>query len=218
MDTMQTVSCPHEQDYSQHDSGQGFFLTVIFSAVLSGKMFVFDGLLGVSRTVKLRHRQVDCVVCGQKPSISALIDYHLFCGASAPNDTTPNVAILTAADRISCQEYHSIVMSGREHILIDVRPKTEFAICHLDNSISILAISIHHSHSPSAVLWLPLPLVTIMLCIIIFLTSSLDIPLTSLESDPTTVFLHHTAASPGILLVGGLVRGGGGGYCLGNRK
>jgi adenylyltransferase/sulfurtransferase len=98
-------------------------------------MFIFDGLNGVSRTVKLRNRQPNCAVCGETPSISSLIDYQHFC---AGEDKSCSVSLLAMEDRISCQDYHSLAESGVEHFLVDVRPKTEFSICHLQNSISIL--------------------------------------------------------------------------------
>lgn len=101
-------------------------------------MFVFDGLSGVSRTVKLRYRQPNCLVCGENPSILSLIDYQHFCGSCTPGDERVS---LDAEDRVSCQEYHSVVQSGKKHLLIDVRPKTEFAICHLENAISILRLT-----------------------------------------------------------------------------
>ena len=48
-------------------------------------MLVFDGFEGIFRTVKLRPRMPECVVCGDNPSITELIDYEQFCGAS-PDD------------------------------------------------------------------------------------------------------------------------------------
>jgi hypothetical protein len=35
------------------------------------------------RTMKLRPRKKDCVVCGENPSITQLIDYVQFCGRGA---------------------------------------------------------------------------------------------------------------------------------------
>lgn len=96
---------------------------------------MFDGLTSCSRTVKLRERRVDCVVCGEIPSISSLIDYELFCG-SRSYDEACNQTLLNASDRISCQEYHTVITRAEQHILIDVRQKTEFEICHLNNAIS----------------------------------------------------------------------------------
>ena len=106
-------------------------------AVLAGKMFIFDGLSGTSRTIKLRQRQVDCLVCGANPSIASLVDYQAFCGCGA-TDKVPSLSLLSSSDRVSCQEYHSVVTSRTKHLLIDVRSTVEFAICHLDNAISIL--------------------------------------------------------------------------------
>ena len=111
-------------------------LTCINIAVLSGKMFVFDGLNATSRTVQLRARQPNCAVCGECPSVTALIDYQVFCG-SAESCAAPPV-MLSEEDRISCQDYHSILEMGETHLLLDVRQKTEFEICHLGNALRIL--------------------------------------------------------------------------------
>lgn len=103
-------------------------------------MFVFDGLAGSSRTVTLRGRQPKCIVCGDSPTVSTLIDYQAFCGSCAADDRILELSLLADEDRITCQEYHSVVSRGKQHHLIDVRPKTEFEICHLNNAISILII------------------------------------------------------------------------------
>lgn len=101
-------------------------------------MFVFDGLAGSSRTVTLRGRQPKCVVCGDSPTLSTLIDYQAFCGTCAADDKVHELSLLASEDRLTCQDYHSIVLTGEQHYLIDVRPKIEFEICHLNNAISIL--------------------------------------------------------------------------------
>ena len=100
-------------------------------------MLVFDGLAGCSRTVTLRGRQVNCSVCGECPSLTELIDYQTFCGSCA-TDKVQELSLLAHEERITCQDYQSVLLSGKEHYLIDVRPETEFEICHLDHAISIL--------------------------------------------------------------------------------
>ena len=59
------------------------FLT--FLASFCQKMLLFDGQEGTFRTIKLRPRQPDCIVCGPRPVITELIDYQQFCG-SQPDD------------------------------------------------------------------------------------------------------------------------------------
>ena len=48
-------------------------------------LLLFDGLLGAFRSVRLRGRQPDCAVCGDRPTVTQLQDYVQFCGA-APTD------------------------------------------------------------------------------------------------------------------------------------
>ena len=63
-----------------------FFILILFLFVLasfSGKLLLYDAWAGSFRSIKLRGRQLGCVVCGDTPSINALQDYELFCGAKA---------------------------------------------------------------------------------------------------------------------------------------
>jgi adenylyltransferase/sulfurtransferase len=46
---------------------------------LIGRMMHFDTLAGEVRTLKLR-RDPKCVVCGEHPTVTKLIDYEMFCG------------------------------------------------------------------------------------------------------------------------------------------
>jgi adenylyltransferase/sulfurtransferase len=46
---------------------------------LSGRLLLFDALSMEFRTVRIR-RDPDCVVCGDHPTVTALIDYEEFCG------------------------------------------------------------------------------------------------------------------------------------------
>lgn len=88
------------------------------------------------RTFKMRNRQINCAVCGNNPSItrnhieSNKFDYHLFCGRPVPFSVDPKY-------RVTVDEYAEIVLSQKPHILIDVRPKEQFQITSLPNSINI---------------------------------------------------------------------------------
>ena len=89
------------------------------------------------RSIKLRGKRKGCLSCSDKATIteeslkSASVDYAAFCASTspvAPADT----------NRISAKEY-SKVREGAEspHILVDVREKVQFDICHLKGSINI---------------------------------------------------------------------------------
>ena len=105
----------------------------------SQRLLVFDGLSGVTRTVKLRPKQPSCAVCGEDPTITRLIDYELFCGSRA-DDKSEGLSILEPDQRVSCQRYKEVVDSGSTHLLLDVREPVQYEICHLENSTSELMI------------------------------------------------------------------------------
>ncbi|XP_067013494.2 adenylyltransferase and sulfurtransferase MOCS3 [Anabrus simplex] len=104
--------------------------------ILSGSLLLFDGSDLKFRTVRLRARDPNCSVCGENPTVSALIDYEQFCGARA-NDKDHSVQLLDASQRISASDYKDINNNDIPHILIDVRSPMEFEICHLDGSLNI---------------------------------------------------------------------------------
>ena len=94
------------------------------------------------RSVRLRGKRPACPSCSTSPTItrqsllSGSLDHIAFCGiASDPN-------ILPNTDRISATEYSKIHHEARQgqvqaHILIDVREKPQFDICHLQHSLNI---------------------------------------------------------------------------------
>ncbi|KAH9272739.1 hypothetical protein BASA83_004941 [Batrachochytrium salamandrivorans] len=99
----------------------------------SQKMLLFDATQGSFRTVKLRGKNPSCEVCGTNPTITEPIDYIQFCGVS-PHDKTPDLQVSGDDERISVKEYHSIVMAGTPHLLLDVREKVQYDICSLSQS------------------------------------------------------------------------------------
>ncbi|CAO3699695.1 unnamed protein product [Rhizopus stolonifer] len=99
---------------------------LIFSA-MSNPMF---------RTMRLRQKKKDCAICGENPTITELIDYVQFCQGQA-NDDVIDECILKREERIDVNEYHQIVEKGKPHLLVDVRPKVQYDICHLPNSLHI---------------------------------------------------------------------------------
>lgn len=100
------------------------------------QLLMFDAQDGRFRCIKLRAKQAGCVVCGEMPTVTELQDYESFCGSSA-TDKCRRLNLLSAEQRVSVQEYKSIVDCGTPHLLLDVRPKVEVDICHLPVSINI---------------------------------------------------------------------------------
>ncbi|EGG21729.1 molybdenum cofactor synthesis 3 [Cavenderia fasciculata] len=106
--------------------------------VLAGRLVIYDGQQATFKTVRLRTRRPNCVVCGDAPTITQLIDYTQFCQSPYSESSGK------AADRIdtnlivSCKDYHQhVYTTNSPHILLDVRPKIQFDICSIPNSINI---------------------------------------------------------------------------------
>ena len=96
----------------------------------AGRLVLYDGLDGTFRCVKVRGRQKNCAACGDSPTITKLIDYESFCGASA-GDKCQKLNILSPSERISAPEYAAFVKTGKPHLLVDVRTPVELEITKL---------------------------------------------------------------------------------------
>uniref|UniRef100_A0A6A7G899 Adenylyltransferase and sulfurtransferase MOCS3 homolog n=1 Tax=Hirondellea gigas TaxID=1518452 RepID=A0A6A7G899_9CRUS len=103
---------------------------------LSSAMLLFNGLRGSFQKIKLRSKQPHCVVCGDNPTITKLIDYEQFCGAKA-EDKEAGVSLLSRDQRLTVLEYKNMLASGSNHLLLDVRQPVELGICCLDNAVNI---------------------------------------------------------------------------------
>lgn len=115
--------------------------------VTSGRMLLFDAMETKFINIRLRPKNVNCVVCGKQPIIRELIDYEEFCGAKA-NDKNPNLNLLKKEERITVEEYNRIVKdNSKPHVLVDVRSSEEYQICHLQNSINIPFTAINEDHN-----------------------------------------------------------------------
>ncbi|KAL3279397.1 hypothetical protein HHI36_016907 [Cryptolaemus montrouzieri] len=101
--------------------------------VMSGRLLIFDASSTTFLNVKLRKKQETCDVCGLKPKITQLIDYEQFCGSKA-HDKVIDINILTEVENICVKELATL---EKESVIIDVRPKIEYEICKLPNTINI---------------------------------------------------------------------------------
>lgn len=104
---------------------------------LSGRLFSFDALSFGSRIFKLR-RRADNPLNGERPSITALIDYEQFCGLKNPAETR-------AVKEISVEEFLDLQVSGEPFQLIDVREPHEYAIANLGAELIPLDTVTEHS-------------------------------------------------------------------------
>jgi adenylyltransferase/sulfurtransferase len=93
---------------------------------LIGRLLVYDALEMSFRTLKLR-KNPDCLICGEHPKITGLIDYDEFCGvkpvAETPADVVPEITVTELAARLKAG------LGGAR--LIDVREPNEWDIVRI---------------------------------------------------------------------------------------
>ncbi len=94
---------------------------------LVGRLLLIDTLQMSFRTLKLR-RNPDCVVCGDSPTQTTLIDYEAFCGV--PSATHPGEAEASFPE-LDVHELKTRLDAGDEVILLDVRNPFEREIASL---------------------------------------------------------------------------------------
>ncbi|CAG8494937.1 19362_t:CDS:10 [Dentiscutata erythropus] len=88
------------------------------------------------RSVKLRSKKSNCVICSDHPTITTLQDYVQFCGSGAL-DKSPSVKLLGDDERIDPKSYCALRAKGIPHVLVDVREPVQFDICNLSGSLNI---------------------------------------------------------------------------------
>ena len=98
---------------------------------LVGRFLVYDALRMRFRELKLR-RDPDCPVCGDRPTVTELIDYEQFCGvapaAGAPVDGAGDATVEQLKARLDCSE---------DIFILDVREPQEHRICAIPGSTLI---------------------------------------------------------------------------------
>jgi molybdopterin/thiamine biosynthesis adenylyltransferase/rhodanese-related sulfurtransferase/molybdopterin converting factor small subunit len=98
---------------------------------LVGRLMLYDALNMQFRELKLR-RDVGCPICGDHPTIKALIDYDAFCGITPPKASTT-----TSVPEIPVEELKKRLDRGDEVFVLDVREPNEFQICRIEGSTLI---------------------------------------------------------------------------------
>src|SRR3989475_5768841 len=93
---------------------------------LIGRLLLFDALEMKFRELKLR-RDPECPLCGDKPTITQLIDYEMFCGIPAtPATSGPHPDEVTVQDMKRALEDPKLGIK-----VIDVRDPEEYQIAHV---------------------------------------------------------------------------------------
>jgi molybdopterin/thiamine biosynthesis adenylyltransferase/rhodanese-related sulfurtransferase/molybdopterin converting factor small subunit len=100
---------------------------------LAGRLLLLDALSMEFRTMKLR-RDPACPVCGDHPTVKALIDYQQFCGIPA---ATAAAASTPAVPEISVDALKTALDRGDHPWILDVREPREFEICRVPGSVLI---------------------------------------------------------------------------------
>lgn len=125
---------------------------------LDSKLLLFDGATSGCRTVKMRSRMPDCIVCSEGSSFSVeKFDYEAFSShttssvngskqpehAAEPEPTLSEKRVTQL--RLSVHQLASLreEKSLSQYALIDVRPPIEFDICHLAEAKSIPLSTLH---------------------------------------------------------------------------
>ena len=88
---------------------------------LIGRVLMVDGLNMKMNELTLR-KDPNCAVCGEKPTVTSLIDYEEFCGGHS----------VEMNDEISVEELNQRMKAGEEIVLLDVRQQFEYDIANLN--------------------------------------------------------------------------------------
>jgi molybdopterin/thiamine biosynthesis adenylyltransferase/rhodanese-related sulfurtransferase len=93
---------------------------------LIGRLMHYDALAMKFREFKVR-RNPSCPMCGDHPTIHALVDYEQFCGVRGQEAPAPKA---TAAE-ITVEELKKRMDRKEELFVLDVRNPNEFQICRI---------------------------------------------------------------------------------------
>jgi molybdopterin/thiamine biosynthesis adenylyltransferase/rhodanese-related sulfurtransferase/molybdopterin converting factor small subunit len=97
--------------------------------ILLNRLLLFDAWRMKFRELKLR-KNTNCPMCGEKPTIKALIDYEEFCGMRPK----PGATVAAAPAQITANELDAWIKRGDNPQIIDVREPHEFEIARIPNT------------------------------------------------------------------------------------
>lgn len=100
-------------------------------ASLSGRLLHYDALEMAWREFKMR-KDPGCPICGEEPTIKALIDYEGFCGMPAREGEAPAEMNLCSASNLSARR-----VANEELVLLDVREADEVKVARIEGALWI---------------------------------------------------------------------------------
>ncbi len=100
---------------------------------LAGRLLLYNALEMQFEYVKLR-KNPNCKVCGEHPSVTALIDYEAFCGVPGRGHESGSAG---ADWDISAGDLAARLRSGDAPLLLDVREPHELEISALEGAVNI---------------------------------------------------------------------------------
>ncbi len=102
---------------------------------LVGRLMIYDALEMEYRKLKVR-KDPGCVLCGEHPTVTGLIDYEAFCGA-----ISEEAADAAAGSTISVSQLEHMLKERdngeRDFVLVDVREPNEYEINKIPGSVLI---------------------------------------------------------------------------------
>ena len=96
---------------------------------LIGRLLLIDVLKMQFRELALE-RDPDCPMCGERATITRLIDYDAFCGMTPPAPEAGPMSL-----ELTALELRDALATKRPITLLDVREQWEFDLCHLPGAL-----------------------------------------------------------------------------------
>ncbi|HEY9404119.1 MAG TPA: molybdopterin-synthase adenylyltransferase MoeB [Pyrinomonadaceae bacterium] len=106
------------------------------NSTLVNRLLLFDAWRMRFRELKLR-KDPKCPVCGERPTITELIDYEAFCGLKPPAQGDAAQEAEAGPEEISATELKRRLDRGDDLQIIDVREPNEYEIARLPNTTLI---------------------------------------------------------------------------------
>ena len=98
---------------------------------LVGRLMIYDALEMNYRTLNIK-KDPDCAICGEKPTITELIDYDAFCGA-----LSADAQLAASGSTITASQLKDMLDRGEDIFLVDVREPNEYEIVSIPGAVLI---------------------------------------------------------------------------------